>query len=70
LAEAIGASVHHSGATIMSDAFSSTANLDVVFPAGGGPVQLTEAQIAAVAGGYARPDDGPPVGVGTGNGLK
>jgi hypothetical protein len=39
----------------MSDSFSTTANLDVVFPAGGGPVQLTEAQIAAVAGGETGP---------------
>ena len=39
----------------MSHYFSAIANLDVVFPVGGGPVQLTEAEIAAVAGGT----DGP-----------
>jgi hypothetical protein len=49
----------------MSDAFSATANLDVVFPAVGGPVQLTEAQIAAVAGGTEGP--GSPT---DGTGLK
>jgi len=50
----------------MSDAFSATADLDVVFPAVGGLVELTEAEIAAVAGG----GDGPPVTVGDHNGLK
>jgi hypothetical protein len=50
----------------MSDSFSATASLDVVFPAVGGVVELTEAQIVAVAGG----GDGPPVGVGDHNGLK
>ena len=39
----------------MSDYFSATANLEVVFPAVGGLVELTEAEIAAVAGG----SDGP-----------
>jgi hypothetical protein len=41
----------------MSDAFAATANLDVDFPADGGPIQLTEAQIAAVAGGTDGPGD-------------
>src|SRR5262249_29491154 len=43
-AEAIGASVNHRGEITMNDTFSTTANLD-------GPVQLTDEQIAAVAGG-------------------
>jgi hypothetical protein len=49
-AEAIGASVHHRGEMTMNDSISATANL-APDAAGDGPVQLTEAQTAAVAGG-------------------